>query len=404
MSDIIVIGGGAAGLIAAGTAAKLGNTVTVLEHSKNTCRKVLITGKGRCNVTNDCDAQTILKNVRRNPKFLYSCMEAFTPADVMEMFEKLGVPLKTERGRRVFPVSDKAADIADALSLYAKNCRINFCDAGEILVNNNTVKGVKLKSGEEIYADSVVIATGGLSYQSTGSTGDGYKMAQDLGHTIIKPTASLVSLVEDGNTCRKMTGLSLRNVTLTVLNKGKSVYNEMGEMLFTHYGVSGPLVLSASAFVYDENIKDYTLNIDLKPALTREVLYDRITRDFEKHINKEARNSIAELLPSSMIPIIVKKWKIPHDKPTNQITREEKLKLVEILKSFEIILAGKDLIERAVITAGGVSVKEVNPKTMESKLISGLYFAGEVLDVDAYTGGYNLQIAFATGYAAGSHI
>lgn len=401
MAQIVIVGGGAAGMLAAGTAARRGQAVTVVEHSKATCRKVLITGKGRCNVTNNCDAATIMKNTRSNPKFLFSALHAFPPAATMELFESLGVPLKTERGRRVFPVSDRAVDIADALAHYAKGCHIVSGDVTEITAENGAVTGVKLADGAFLQADAVIIATGGLSYPVTGSTGDGYRFAESLGHTVVPPRASLVPLVEKGNTCRKMTGLSLRNVNLLVRKKGKKVFSEQGEMMFTHFGVTGPLVLSASAFIDDADIDEYELSIDLKPALTEEVLYTRITRDFEKYSNREARNSISDLLPSSMVPVIVARWGIDPDKRTNQITREEKLSLVSLLKDFTLRLAGKDIVEHAVITAGGVSVKEVNPKTMESKLVQGLYFAGEVLDVDAYTGGYNLQLAFATGYAAG---
>ncbi|MEG0804534.1 MAG: aminoacetone oxidase family FAD-binding enzyme, partial [Pygmaiobacter sp.] len=377
----IVIGGGAAGLLAAGTAAQRGQTVTVLEHSTATCRKVLITGKGRCNLTNDCDAASVLKNVRSNPKFLFSCMNAFPPQSVKALFEELGVPLKTERGRRVFPASDRAADIADALAKYAQGCKIKFGEAVSIRTENGAVSGVVLSDGTVLPADCVLLATGGLSYPVTGSTGDGYRMAQELGHTIVPARASLVPLVEAGNTCHKMAGLSLRNVKLSVFKKDKLLFAEQGEMLFTHFGVSGPLVLSASAFVEDEDIAEYLLSIDLKPALSEEVLYDRITRDFEKYSNREARNSIGDLLPASMIPVIAARWGVPEEKRTNQITREEKVHLVALLKGFELRLAGKDIVEHAVITAGGISVKEVNPKTMESKLVRNLYFAGEVLDV-----------------------
>lgn len=404
MAQIIIIGGGAAGLIAAGTAARNGHAVTVIEHSARTCRKVLITGKGRCNVTNDCDAATVMKNTRSNPKFLFSALGAFDPAAAMKLFESLGVRLKTERGRRVFPVSDKAMDIADALAKYAEDCRIVYADAAEIIAQDGRAAGVRLADGKTLAADAVIVATGGLSYPVTGSTGDGYRMAKAVGHTIIEPRASLVPLVTKGNECRKMAGLSLRNVKLSVLKKGKAVFAEQGEMLFTHYGVSGPLVLSASAFVEDADIDDYLLSIDLKPALNEETLYARITRDFEEFVNREARNALEKLLPASMIPVVAARWSVLPDKRVNQITKEEKMELVGLLKGFTLSLAGKDIVEHAVITAGGVSVKEVDPKTMQSKLLENLAFAGEVLDVDAYTGGYNLQIAFATGYAAGRYI
>ena len=405
MANIIVIGGGAAGLMAAGTAARAGHRVTVLEHNKKgTCRKVLITGKGRCNVTNDCDAPTVMKNTRSNPKFLFSALAAFPPAAVMELFEELGVPLKTERGRRVFPVSDKAMDIADALADWAGDCRLKFAKAAHIRTENGAVSGVELENGDILPCDGVILATGGLSYPATGSTGDGYRMAEELGHTIVEPRASLVPLVEDGTECRKMAGLSLRNVKLTVAKKNKKLFSDQGEMLFTHFGVSGPLVLSASAFVEDKDIADYDLSIDLKPALAEDVLYARLTRDFEKYSNRELRNSLGDLLPASMVPVMIRRWGLDPEKRCNQITREEKQALVRLLKEFKIRLAGKDIVEHAIITAGGISVRQVDPRTMASKLVKGLSFAGEVLDVDAYTGGYNLQIAFSTGRAAGAHI
>lgn len=405
MAQIIVIGGGAAGMMAAGAAAREGHSVTVVEHNrKGTCRKVLITGKGRCNLTNDCDAATVMKNTRKNPKFLYSALAAFPPSATMQRFEELGVRLKTERGRRVFPVSDKAADIAEALSRWAKGCRILFGQAESICTEAGSVCGVQLATGQTLAADGIILATGGLSYPVTGSTGDGYRMAAALGHEIIAPRASLVPLVIEGSDCRKMAGLSLRNVKLTVTLKDKKLFSQQGEMLFTHFGVSGPLALSASAFVEDEQVDSYRLFIDLKPALDSQVLYARITRDLEKYANRQAQNCLEDLLPASMIPVMLERWKIDPEKRANQITREEKLRLAGLCKQFELRPLGKDIVEHAIITTGGISTRQVDPRTMQSKLIQNLAFAGEILDVDAYTGGYNLQIAFSTGQLAGAKI
>ena len=378
----------------------------MVEHSQRTCKKILVTGKGRCNVTNNCTPDEVLKNVRSNPKFLYSSMEAFSPADTMALMESLGVPLKTERGRRVFPVSDRAADIAAALQRYAGDCRVVFAQAKTVETAQGAVRGVRLADGQMLEAEGVILATGGLSYPGTGSTGDGYRMAQELGHTIVPPTASPVALTVGGRAreeCRAMMGLSLRNVRLTLFEGDKRLYTEQGEMLFTHFGVSGPLVLSASAYLRGKG-GAAKIEIDLKPALDEETLYHRIGRDFEKLAGKSAANSLSGLLPSGMIPVMLARWEIDQSKRVNQITREERRALVGLLKHFVIPIAGKDDISRAVVTAGGVSVRQVNPRTMESKLVKNLHFAGELLDVDAYTGGYNLQIAFATGYAAGSYI
>ena len=406
LKRVVVVGGGAAGMLAAGTAAGRGLQVTVVEHSQRTCKKILVTGKGRCNVTNNCTPDEVLKNVRSNPKFLYSSMEAFSPADTMALMESLGVPLKTERGRRVFPVSDRAADIAAALQRYAGDCRVVFAQAKTVETAQGAVRGVRLADGQLLEAEGVILATGGLSYPGTGSTGDGYRMAQELGHTIVPTTASLVALTVGGSAreeCRAMMGLSLRNVRLTLFEGDKRLYTEQGEMLFTHFGVSGPLVLSASAYLRGKG-GAAKIEIDLKPALDEETLYHRIGRDFEKLAGKSAANSLSGLLPSGMIPVMLARWGIDQSKRVNQITREERRALVGLLKHFVIPIAGKDDISRAVVTAGGVSVRQVNPRTMESKLVKNLHFAGELLDVDAYTGGYNLQIAFATGYAAGSYI
>lgn len=400
----IVIGGGAAGLFRAGFLAKGGVETTVIEHSTDTARKVLITGKGRCNVTNNCDEETFLKNVRTNPKFLYSAIYGFPPAKTMEFFEGMGVPLKTERGRRVFPVSDKAMDIKKALDRHAKSAQLIMADVESLIFEEDRVVGVTLASGRKLYADKVIVATGGLSYKQTGSTGDGYRFAESAGHRVVTPTASLVPLVENGTKCRQMMGLSLKNVNLTIMHGKKKLFTEQGEMLFTHFGISGPLVLSASCHIKDKDIQQCTAVIDMKPALSEEVLYKRICTDFEKLHSKKAANCLDLLLPKSMIEVMLKEWGIDTEKTTNQITREERMKLVKLMKNFTIPLNSKFKIDIAVITSGGVSTKEIQPATMESKLKKGLYFIGEVIDTDAYTGGYNLQIAFSTAFACAQSI
>ncbi|MBQ8604548.1 MAG: aminoacetone oxidase family FAD-binding enzyme [Oscillospiraceae bacterium] len=400
----IVIGGGAAGLFAAGFLAKGGVETTVIEHSTDTARKVLITGKGRCNVTNNCDEETFLKNVRTNPKFLYSSIYGFPPVKTMEFFENMGVPLKTERGRRVFPVSDSSMDIKKALDRHAKGAKLIYDDVQELIFDQDSVKGVVLKSGRKLYADKVIVATGGLSYKQTGSTGDGYRFAESAGHKVVTPTASLVPLVENGTKCRQMMGLSLKNVNLTIMHGKKKLFTEQGEMLFTHFGISGPLVLSASCHIKDKDIQQCTAVIDMKPALTEEVLYKRVCTDFEKLHSKKAANCLDLLLPKSMIEVMLKEWGIDTEKTTNQITKEERMKLVKLMKGFTIPLNSKFKIDIAVITSGGVATKELNPATMQSKIKNGLYFIGEVIDTDAYTGGYNLQIAFSTAYACAQSI
>ncbi|MBR5521494.1 MAG: aminoacetone oxidase family FAD-binding enzyme [Oscillospiraceae bacterium] len=400
----IVIGGGAAGLFRAGFLTKGGVETTVIEHSTDTARKVLITGKGRCNVTNNCDEETFLKNVRTNPKFLYSSIYGFPPAKTMEFFESMGVALKTERGRRVFPVSDSSMDIKKALDRHAKDAKLIFDDVEELIFDEDSVKGVVLKSGKKLYADKVIVATGGLSYRQTGSTGDGYRFAESAGHKVVTPTASLVPLVENGTKCRQMMGLSLKNVNLTIMHGKKKLFTEQGEMLFTHFGLSGPLVLSASCHIKDKDIQQCTAVIDMKPALTEEVLYKRVCTDFEKLHSKKAANCLDLLLPKSMIEVMLKEWGIDTEKTTNQITKEERMKLVKLMKGFTIPLNSKYKIDIAVITSGGVATKELNPATMQSKIKNGLYFIGEVIDTDAYTGGYNLQIAFSTAWACAQSI
>ena len=406
MAEIIIIGAGAAGLFAAGAACAQGHHVTVLEHMEAPGKKLLITGKGRCNVTNHCTPDEFLKSVRRNPRFLFSALAACPPSFVMDLFEHtLHVPLKTERGRRVFPVSDKAQDVLCALLHWAADARFCYQTAVKALcIENGAVTGAVLQNGKTLRADAVFVATGGVSYPVTGSTGDGYTLAKQAGHTIITPEPSLVSLVGDAKFCAKMMGLSLKNVQLNLWEGSKNVFSEQGEMLFTHFGVSGPLVLSASAHIRDLKKYAYHLTIDLKPALSPETLQKRIAEDFALLANKEAANALVKLLPASMQPVMLELWGVAPDKKVNQITKEERAKLISLLKAFPVALREKGDLQHAVITSGGVCVKEINPKTMESKLCSGLYFIGEVLDVDGYTGGYNLGIAFATAYAAATQV
>ncbi len=410
MKKVIIIGGGAAGLKTAISAAYKykngGAEIVVIEKNNRPARKVMITGKGRCNVCNNCDIDTLIANTPRNPRFLYSAFSAFAPQDTITFFESVGVPLKTERGNRVFPCSDKAVDIVDALVNTAKASGVKIMN-GEVvavLAENSSVTGVKLVNGELLSADSVVIATGGVSYPVTGSTGDGYRFAKTLGHTVTDISGSLVPMNCHEGFCTHLSGLTLKNVTLSLFEKDKKkpVYSEMGEMLFTHFGISGPLVLSASAYV--KSGKEYSVLIDLKPALSMEMLDSRILRDFSELQNKDFSNSLDGLLPKSLIPVVVKLSGIGKDKKVNQISREERLRLCEIIKKFPLHITGLRPVEEAIITRGGVSVKEINPATMESKLVNGLFFAGEVIDVDAFTGGFNLQIAFSTGYLAGQNV
>ena len=405
MKRVVVIGAGASGLTAAYYAALNNNQVTVIEKNEKPARKLMITGKGRCNVTNNCSFDALIANTPGNGKFLYSAFSQFGSDKTMELFEKLGVPLKTERGNRVFPISDKASDIVDALVKGAKSNGVKIIHnrVKRVLIDGGNVTGVALDDGETIPADSVIIATGGKSYPLTGSTGDGYIMAAELGHTVKEIRPSLVPLEIHEGFCTKLSGLSLKNVTLSVYEgeKSKPIFSELGEMLFTHFGISGPLVLSASAHIRNMGKKSYTAIVDLKPALTTEQLDRRIQRDFSTEQNKDFSNSLDKLLPKSIIPTVVSLSCIEPDKKVNQISREERLRLCRTVKNFTMHITSFRPIEEAVITAGGVSVKEINPSTMESKVINGLFFAGEVIDVDAYTGGFNLQIAFATGYLAG---
>lgn len=404
MANILIVGAGAAGLMAAGAAVRLGHSVTVLEHTEKPGQKLLITGKGRCNVTNNCDENTFLQNVRTNPRFLYSSLYAFPPAKTMELFEELGVPLKTERGRRVFPVSDRAEDIRQALLRYADGAEILYDGAKKLLIEEGRAVGIVTESGRTLTADAVLVATGGVSYPVTGSTGDGYQLAKQAGHKIVPTVPSLCSLVSPDEDCRAMMGLSLKNVTLTLYRDKKAVFTEMGEMLFTHFGISGPLTLMASSYIKDMQKHAWKAVIDLKPALDEEQLYKRVTNDFALLANKSAQGALVKLLPASMQPVMVKRWGVDPATRANQITKEQKRELVRLVKHWEVPIGKRGDLAHAVITAGGVDVKQVDPKTMESKLCPGLYFAGEVLDVDAYTGGYNLQIAWCTAQAFAANL
>lgn len=406
--DAIVVGGGAAGMCCAGFAAARGLSVAVVERNARPARKVMITGKGRCNVTNNCDNDTFIRMVKRNGRFLYSAIHAFSTADTMQWFTDLGVPLKTERGNRVFPCSDKAVDIVDALTAFVKKggCQMVQGRCTDLVIQDAKLQGVLLEDGRVISAPSVVVATGGMSYPLTGSTGDGYRLARQAGHEIVPPHPSLVPMLVAGRDCPAMMGLSLKNVTLSLLDrkKKKPVFSELGEMLFTHFGVSGPLVLSASAHLDYQRFPDYTLSIDLKPALQPHQLDARILRDFEANLNKDLINALGALLPAKMIPVMVARSGIPPQTKVNQITREQRMALVSCIKAFTLQPVAFSPIEEAIVTSGGVQVTQVNPATMQSKLLDGLFFAGEVLDVDAYTGGFNLQIAFSTGYLAAQHL
>ncbi len=401
---VVVIGAGASGLIAAGFAARNGAKVVLIDKNKRVGRKIMITGKGRCNVTNDCDVQGFIRNVPVNGKFLYSAINSFTPRDTVKFFEELGLELKTERGNRVFPVSDKAVDVVDTLNNFVKNCGCNVvCDkAVSLLIENNEAVGVECENAT-YYCDSVIVCCGGMSYPLTGSTGDGYILARQAGHTVTSLKPSLVPLESSNPDCQSMQGLSLKNVSLKIRdnNSNKIVYSDFGEMLFTHFGISGPMVLSASSHIRDMSCNKYTALIDLKPALTYEQLDKRIQNDFRENSNKDVSNSFTKLLPKKIIIPVLKRWGVPFDKKCNSVTKEERKRLCEILKEFKIEINGFRPIEEAIITSGGVKTTEVNPKTMESKLIKGLYFAGEILDCDAYTGGFNLQIAWSTGRLAG---
>jgi len=398
--DVIVIGGGPAGMFAAITAARQGRSVLLLERNDRLGKKLLITGKGRCNVTNNCTEQEILQNIPRNGRFLYSAMTAFPPKAIMDFLEEAGCELKTERGNRVFPVSDRAQSVLDALKSEMKRAGVTVRTGRvkEIRMGNGAVCGVSTEK-EQFDVNAVILATGGVSYPTTGSTGDGYIMAKALGHTVVEPQGSLVPLETSGNDCQDMQGLALRNVAVKLVSaKGKVLYKDFGELLFTHFGISGPTVLSASCHLKGEGCR---LIIDLKPALEENKLNDRILRDLEMYQNRAMENALTDLMPRSMIPVVLRRLEIDPQMQANSLTKQKRRALVELLKGFSVEITGKRPVAEAIITSGGVKVSEIDPKTMESKLVPGLYFAGEIIDCDAYTGGFNLQIAWATAYAAG---
>ncbi len=402
--DFLVIGGGAAGMMAAHTAALYGMSVLLLEKNEETGKKLRITGKGRCNLTNDCDVPTLIAHIPTNGRFLYSAASQFSPSDTMRYFETYGLPVKTERGNRVFPVSDSAWDVCRVFAQNLKDCGVQVLHetVSELLVEQGRAAGVRCKSGKTFLASHVLIATGGLSYPGTGSTGDGYALAKSVGHTIVSTRPSLVPLVTEERWPSEAMGLSLRNVILTLYDtvKKTTLFSEQGEMLFTHFGVSGPLVLSASAHIRPMEPDRYQLFVDLKPALSEKQLDARLLRDFSANSNRDFGNSLGALLPRKLIGAVVRLSGIPHDCKVHQITHEQRQGLVALLKKLPMTVRDFRPIEEAIVTSGGVDVREVSPKTMESKLLPGLYFAGEVLDLDAYTGGFNLQIAFSTAYAA----
>ena len=400
--DLAVIGGGPAGMMCAITAAECGLRVTLLEPNQKLGRKLRITGKGRCNITNNCDVREFMANIPGDGRFLYSAVNRFGMKEVMAFFEQRGLPLKTERGNRVFPVSDNANDVAGLLTRLSEKSGICILHtpAKEILTSNGEVIGVVTGEGQ-LGCRAAAVCTGGLSYPLTGSTGAGYRFAETLGHTVTPRRPSLVPLVSNDPWCAEMQGFALKNVTLSAYEDDKLIFRELGEMLFTHFGVSGPLVLSASAKMRHIGEKHYRLEIDLKPGLDEKKLDARILRDFEKYANKEFKNALGELAGRTMIPVLVRLSGIPEDTKVNAITREQRQRLLRLFKAFPVAVDGARPIDEAIVTAGGVSTKEINPRTMESKLVRGLYFAGEVLDLDAYTGGFNLQIAWSTGYVAG---
>jgi len=400
-ADAVIIGGGAAGMMCSAVAAERGLRVILLEPNKSLGRKLRITGKGRCNVTNNCDIKTFMQNIPGDGRFLYSALNKLPPAAVMELFESLGLKLKTERGSRVFPVSDNANDVAGALIRYMNRggVRVLQCSARHILTENGAVTGVETTEGI-IDCNAAVICTGGLSYPLTGSKGAGYEMARELGHTVNKCRPSLVPLESDDACCAELQGFSLKNVTLSAYENDKLIYKELGEMLFTHFGVSGPLVLSASSHMRHFGEDKYRLEIDLKPALDEKKLDARLLRDFEKYQNRDFANALCDLAGRAMIPVLVELSGIPAETKVNSITREQRHRLLRLFKAFPVSISGPRPIDEAIVTSGGVALNEVNPRTMESKLVSGLHFAGEVLDLDAYTGGFNLQIAWSTACCA----
>lgn len=413
---VIVIGGGPAGMMAAITASKSGNQVTLLEKNKSLGKKLLITGKGRCNITSSLPINDFISNTPGNGRFLYSAFQNYSNEDIIAMMEENGLDVKEERGNRIFPITDKAEDVLKVFTKELKKANVNIiykANVTKILIDNNAVIGVEINSKEKLYAEKIVLATGGKSYPLTGSNGEGYKLAQNVGHTIEKIQGSIVPLEADRKICQMMQGLSLRNVKIQIKDvaNNKKIYEDFGEMLFTHFGVSGPTILSSSAHILRyKNIEELLdsdsikLYIDLKPALDENVLDQRILRDFEEYKNKNFKNSLDKLLPQKMIDTVIELSNINPDKKVNEVTKEERQRLVKIIKGLEVTIKALRPVEEAIITAGGISIKEINPKTMESKIINGLYFAGEIIDVDAYTGGFNLQIAYSTGYTAGINI
>lgn len=406
--DVIVIGGGPAGILAAGAAGARGRKVLLLEKNEKLGKKLFITGKGRCNVTNSADMDEFMRNIPKNSKFLFSAFRSFSNIDLIDLLSEMGLKTKVERGKRVFPESDKSSDVIKALQKYLDRNNVKVmlnAEVKKVEIKDEIIDKVVLENGKSFMCDSVIVCTGGISYPQTGSTGDGYKFAKAFGHTVTDLFPSLIPLVALEDYIKELQGLSLKNVSIKLIVDNKNIYDDFGEMLFTHYGVSGPIVLSASFYITEhlKKNKDIKLRIDLKPALSENELDSRVLKDFKENINKSFKNSLNALLPQKLIPVIIKLCKIDENKEVNQISKEERKQLVNILKNFEFTITGTRPIAEAIVTSGGVSLKEINPKTMESKLVKGLYFAGEVMDLDAYTGGFNLQIAFSTGYAAGSN-
>ncbi len=406
-NKVIVIGAGPAGMMAAITAVQNGAEVIIIEKNKRVGRKLMITGKGRCNVTNNCDVKDFISNVPTNGRFLYSAINSFTPQDAIDFFESSGLSLKTERGNRVFPVSDKAVDVVDAFNkmLTDKKCKVIYKAVKNIKTENSKIISVKTVDEKEYFADSFIIATGGKSYPLTGCTGDGYKFAQKLGHTIITPKPSLVPIECKEHFCKELQGLSLKNIKIRIndTHTNKDIYTDFGELMFTHFGVTGPVILSGSAHIKNLESYRYNIYIDLKPALDIKQLEKRIQKDFDKNLNKDFSNSLGLLFPKSLIPVIIKLCSIEENTKCNQITKEQRLEFATLIKNLKLTIKDFRPIDEAIITSGGVSVLEINPKTMGSKLIDNLFFAGEIIDVDAYTGGFNLQIAYSTGYVSGMY-
>ncbi len=404
-TELVVIGGGAAGMMCAYNAAQRGMSVVLVDPNRQLGRKVRITGKGRCNVTNNCDIKEFVRNIPGDGRFLYSALNRFSPADTIAFFESHGLPLKTERGNRVFPVSDNANDVAGLMARLCERSGVTLIrsTAKKILTEDGAVSAVVTEEGT-IACRAAAVCTGGLSYPLTGSNGAGYRFARELGHTVTETRPSLVPLESEDDCCAQMQGFSLKNVTLSAYEDERLIYKELGEMLFTHFGVSGPLVLSASSHMRNFGRAKYRLEIDLKPALDEKKLDARILRDFEKYSNKEFKNALADLAGHTMIPVLVRLSGIPEDTKVNSITREQRMRLLRLFKAFPVSVSGTRPIDEAIVTAGGVSTKEIDPRTMGSKLVQGLYFAGEVLDLDGYTGGFNLQIAWSTGFVAGNSV